>query len=62
MKIDLLLLYVAGDGVKQQLVLLAATDQAMKGLKVWVIFPVYPQALEAWLNIKSLVRQLPRDM
>ena len=39
--------------------LVAAADQAMKGLKVWVIFPVYPQALEAWLNIKSLVRQLP---
>ena len=39
--------------------LCAAVDQALKGLKVWVIFPVYPQALEAWLNIKSLVRQLP---
>ena len=36
-------------------------DQALKGLKVWVIFPVYPQSLEAWLNLKSLVRQLPED-
>ena len=39
--------------------LTCAVDQALKGLKVWVIFPVYPQALESWLNLKSLVRQLP---
>ena len=41
--------------------LTCAVDQALKGLKVWVIFPVYPQALEAWLNLKSLVRQLPEE-
>ena len=46
---------------KSTLSLVAALDQALKSLKVWVIFPVYPQALEAWLNIKSLVRQLPED-
>jgi len=46
---------------KSTLSLVAAVDQALKGLKVWVIFPVYPQSLEAWLNLKSLVRQLPED-
>jgi hypothetical protein len=61
MRIDLLLQYVAGDGVKLQLSLVAAVDQALKGLKVWVIFPVYPQSLESWLNLKSLVRQLPEN-
>ena len=44
---------------KTTLSLVAAIDQALKGLKVWVIFPVYPQSLESWLNLKSLVRQLP---
>ncbi len=46
---------------KTTLSLVAAVDQALKGLKVWVIFPVYPQALESWLNLKSLVRQLPEE-
>jgi len=46
---------------KTTLSLVAAVDQALKGLKVWIIFPVYPQALESWLNLKSLVRQLPED-
>lgn len=46
---------------KTTLSLVAAIDQALKGLKVWIIFPVYPQALESWLNLKSLVRQLPDD-
>ena len=46
---------------KTTLSLVAAVDQALKGLKVWVIFPVYPQALESWLNLKSLVRQLPDE-
>ena len=46
---------------KSTLSLVAAVDQALKGLKVWVIFPVYPQSLEAWLNLKSLVRQLPEE-
>ena len=46
---------------KTTLSLVAAIDQALKGLKVWVIFPVYPQSLESWLNLKSLVRQLPEE-
>ena len=46
---------------KTTLSLVASVDQALKGLKVWVIFPVYPQALESWLNLKSLVRQLPEN-
>jgi len=46
---------------KTTLSLVAAIDQALKGLKVWIIFPVYPQALESWLNLKSLVRQLPEE-
>ena len=46
---------------KTTLSLVAAVDQALKGLKVWVIFPVYPQSLESWLNLKSLVRQLPEN-
>ena len=46
---------------KTTLSLVASVDQALKGLKVWVIFPVYPQALESWLNLKSLVMQLPEN-
>lgn len=46
---------------KTTLSLVSAIDQALKGLKVWIIFPVYPQALESWLNLKSLVRQLPEE-
>jgi predicted phage terminase large subunit-like protein len=46
---------------KTTLSLVAAVDQALKGHKVWIIFPVYPQALESWLNLKSLVRQLPEE-
>ena len=46
---------------KTTLSLVAAIDQALKGLKVWIIFPVYPQALESWLNLKSLTRQLPEE-
>ena len=46
---------------KSTLSLVAALDQALKKNKVWVIFPVYPQSLEAWLNIKSLIRQLPEE-
>lgn len=46
---------------KTTLSLIASVDNALKGLKVWIIFPVYPQALESWLNLKSLVRQLPED-
>ena len=46
---------------KSTLSLVAALDQALKKNKVWVIFPVYPQSLEAWLNIKSLISQLPEE-
>jgi len=46
---------------KTTLSLVSAIDQAIRGLKVWIIFPVYPQALESWLNLKSLVRQLPEE-
>ena len=46
---------------KTTLSLVSAVDQALKGHKVWIIFPVYPQALESWLNLKSLVRQLPEE-
>ncbi len=37
---------------KTTLSLVSAIDQAIRGLKVWIIFPVYPQALESWLNLK----------
>ena len=46
---------------KSTLSLVSSVDQALKGLKVWLIFPVYPQSLEAWLNLKSLIRQLPEE-
>ena len=36
---------------KSTLSLVSSVDQALKGLKVWLIFPVYPQSLEAWLNL-----------
>jgi len=46
---------------KSTLSLVSSVDQALKGQKVWLIFPVYPQSLEAWLNLKSLIRQLPEQ-
>ena len=46
---------------KTTLSLVSAIDQAIRGLKVWIIFPVYQQALESWLNLKSLVRQLQEE-
>jgi len=46
---------------KTTLSLVSALDQALKKKKIWIIFPVYPQSLESWLNLKSLIRQLPED-
>ena len=46
---------------KSTLSLVSSVDQALKGQEVWLIFPVYPQSLEAWLNLKSLIRQLPEQ-
>ena len=46
---------------KSTLSLVSSVDQALKGLKVWLIFPVYPQSLETSLNLKSLIRQLPEE-
>ena len=46
---------------KTSLSIVAAFDKAFKGEKVWIIFPVYPQAMDSFRTIKSLARQLPED-
>jgi predicted phage terminase large subunit-like protein len=46
---------------KTTLSLVASLDSAFREERVQIVFPVYPQALDSWLNLKSLIRQLPED-
>ena len=42
--------------------IVAAFERAFKGEKVWIVFPVYPQAMDSFRTMKSLIRQLPEEM
>jgi|TARA_R110002020_G_scaffold15995_4_gene56802 predicted phage terminase large subunit-like protein len=46
---------------KTTLSLVAALDSLFKGERVQIVFPVYPQAMDSWLNLKSLIRQIPEE-
>ena len=46
---------------KTSLSIVASFEKAMAGEKVWVIFPVYPQAMDSFRVMKSLARQLPEE-
>ena len=47
---------------KTSLSIVAAFERAFKGEKVWIVFPVYPQAMDSFRTMKSLIRQLPEEM
>jgi len=47
---------------KTSLSIVAAFERAFKGEKVWIVFPVYPQAMDSFRTMKSLIRQLPDEM
>jgi predicted phage terminase large subunit-like protein len=46
---------------KTSLSIVASFEKAMAGEKVWVIFPVYPQAMDSFRVMKSLARQFPEE-
>jgi len=46
---------------KTSLSIVASFEKAMAGEKVWVIFPVYPQAMDSFRVMKSLARQFPDE-
>jgi len=46
---------------KTSLSIVASFEKAMLGEKVWVIFPVYPQAMDSFRTMKSLARQFPEE-
>jgi predicted phage terminase large subunit-like protein len=46
---------------KTSLSIVACFEKAMAGEKVWVIFPVYPQAMDSFRIMKSLARQFPEE-
>ena len=46
---------------KTTLSLVAALDSVFKGERVQIVFPVYPQAMDGWLNLKSLIKQIPES-
>ena len=46
---------------KTSLSIVASFEKAMAGEKVWIIFPVYPQAMDSFRVMKSLARQFPEE-